>query len=236
MNVTDLTPKGKKALNVWLDGCKAGFLESREVSAYGLEIGAEVSKERWQKIVADVILPRGKKKALSLLELQDRTTKEMHDRLLMADYTEEQVWDIIAYVVSFGYIDEHRYAYQYIKNHARTKSRREITQALLLKGVERDLIESSYERYAEESTGAEANASAGETGERSRGASSVEEDAVRRFVAARVKGTEITQEKRRKVFGALTRKGFSYAAIRSVLADYRIIDAGDEIDAAEGWF
>ena len=235
MNVTDLTPKGKKALNVWLDGCKAGFLESREVSAYGLEIGSEISKERWQKIVADVILPRGKKKALSLLELQDRTTKEMHDRLLMADYTEEQVWDIIAYVVSFGYIDEHRYAYQYIKNHARTKSRREITQALLLKGVGRDLIESAYRRYAEESGGAETDSTGGDGGQ-SKGYSSVEEDAVRRFVAARVKGTEITQEKRRKVFCALTRKGFSYAAIRSVLSDYRIIDAGDEIEAAEGWF
>lgn len=218
MIVTDLTPKGKRAYTVWLDGGKGGVLEKRDVSAYHLEVGAEVSAEHWQKIVKEVILPRGKKKALSLLELQDRTTKELHDRLLMADYTEEQTWDIIAYVVSFGYIDEKRYAYQYVKNHARTKSRWEITQALLLKGIARELIDSEYERYNEETKRRSTDAGA-------------EEDAVRRFVTARVHEPEMTLEKRRKVLAALTRKGFSYAAIRTVLSEYRVADgagAGEE--------
>ena len=218
MIVTDLTPKGKRAYTVWLDGSKGGVLEKRDVSAYHLEVGAEVSAELWQKIVKEVILPRGKKKALSLLELQDRTTKELHDRLLMADYTEEQTWDIIAYVVSFGYIDEKRYAYQYVKNHARSKSRREITQALLLKGIARELIDSEYERYNEETKRRSTDAGA-------------EEDAVRRFVTARVHEPEMTLEKRRKVLTALTRKGFSYAAIRTVLSEYRVADgagAGEE--------
>ena len=41
----------------------------------------------------------------------------------------------------------------------------------------------------------------------------------------------MTLEKRRKVLAALTRKGFSYAAIRTVLSEYRVADgagAGEE--------
>ncbi|MCR5087425.1 MAG: RecX family transcriptional regulator [Lachnospiraceae bacterium] len=228
MTVTDMTPKGRQQLILWIDGEKRGFLERRDVNALGLEIGSEVTQEQWQKITAERILPRGKKKALELLERQDRTTRELHDRLIAADYTEEQTWDIIAYVVSFHYIDEARYAYQFILNHAKTKSRREITQVLVLKGVDKALIEQAYTEYEAMTRGSAAEISADDSD-----GTSVEEAAVRRFVSQRVHGREMTREKRKKVLAGLLRKGFSYPAIRAVLSEYTTVDGDFEEDFPE---
>ena len=69
MQITDLIPKGKRQTIVCLDGTPAGFLDNRDISAYRLEAGGEVDEAAWAKIVAETILPRGKRKALELLQL-----------------------------------------------------------------------------------------------------------------------------------------------------------------------
>ena len=90
MQITNLTPKGKRHTVIWLVGEPAGFLENREVSGLRLEVDTELSETDWQKIVTEIILPRGKRKALELLQLQDRTVKELHEKLLASDYSEFQ--------------------------------------------------------------------------------------------------------------------------------------------------
>lgn len=221
MTVTDLTAKGKSMTTVWLDGKKVGVLSRKDVSVCGLDLGVELSAEQWKKIESERILPRGRQKALELLQLQDRTTKELHDRLLLADYTEEQVWEIIAYVMSFHYIDEDRFVDNYIRNHARTKSRREIQRALLLKGIETPAVDAAYRRYEQE------RREASEAGDATE---SAETAAVRQFVANRIRGAEMTPEKRKKIFAALMRKGFAYGSIRTVLSEY-----GAEVDYEENF-
>jgi len=211
MLITDLIPKGKRQTVVWLDGASAGFLDNRDVSAYRLEAGSEITEAAWQKIVQETILPRGKRKALELLQLQDRTTKELHDKLIAGDYTEEQTWEIIAYVTSFRYIDEQRYAVNYFHAHAKSKSYREMQQVLLSRGVEQDTVAAAYEQFMKDNSGA--NPEEDDVG-------SPEVLAVRRYVGGRVRGTVMTAEQRRKVLAGLMRKGFSYDAIRCVLSGY----------------
>jgi len=200
MIVTDIAQKGRRELTVWLDGEEAGFLEKRDAVAYGLEIGNEISAELWKRITDECILPRGKKKALLLLQMQDRTTKELHDKLVRSGYTEEQTWEIIAYVVSFRYIDETRYSMNYIRCHATTKSLREMQQTLQNRGISPETFQSAYEQYREEEQIA-----------------SPEETAARKLVDRRLKGRKVSAAEREKIYGALMRKGFSYEVIRKVL-------------------
>lgn len=218
MLITDLTPKGKRQTVVWLDGAPAGFLDNRDISAYRLETDAEVDEATWMKIVNETILPRGKRKALELLQLQDRTTKELHDKLVSGDYTEEQTWEIIAYVASFRYIDEHRYSVNYFRAHAKNKSFREMQQVLLMRGVEQETITSAYEQFSRDAAAVPAGSSG--TGSDSAQSESAEVQAVRTFVSRRVRGSSMTVDERRRIHAGLVRKGFSYDAIRSVLSEY----------------
>ena len=213
MTVTDMTAKGKRQTMISLDGSPAGFLDNREADSLGIEIGVEISAEQWQKVEAETILPRGKRKALELLQLQDRTTKELHDKLIASDYTEKQTWEIIAYVVSFHYIDETRYAYNYIRSHAANKSLREMRRTLVQKGVDEEVVEKAYLQYRDDfQTG-----KAGGNGEGSEYADSPEEAAVRKFVRKRTHGEPVSGAEKEKLLAALMRKGFSYDAIRSVM-------------------
>ncbi len=216
MTVTDMTAKGKRQTVISLDGSPAGFLDNREADSLGLEIGVEVSAEEWQKVEEETILPRGKRKALELLQLQDRTTKELHDKLIASDYTEKQTWEIIAYVVSFHYIDETRYAYNYIRSHAANKSLREMRRTLVQKGVGEEVVEKAYLQYRDDfQTGNIAGGNAG--GDAPERMDSPEEAAVRKFVRKRTHGEPVSGAEKEKLLAALMRKGFSYEAIRTVM-------------------
>ena len=57
---------------------------------------------------------RARKKAMRLLEHMDRTEKGLTDKLRQAEFSPEAVEDAIAYVKSYGYINDARYARTYI--------------------------------------------------------------------------------------------------------------------------
>ena len=73
----------------------------------------------------------------SFLSISDRTEKGLSDRLRQAGFCAEAVEDAVAYVSSFGYVDDGRYAENYIAYRIQSKSRRKILQELLQKGVDR---------------------------------------------------------------------------------------------------
>ena len=51
---------------------------------------------------------QAKKKAMDLLLHNDRTEAELRERLLRKEFDADSVEDAVAYVKSFGYIDDER--------------------------------------------------------------------------------------------------------------------------------
>ena len=84
------------------------------------------------------------KRVLRLLEFSDRTEKELTDRLLTEGFTEEETKDAVAYAASFGYVDDLRYACNYIRNRMKEKSRRMLFMDLMRKGVDLETIEAAW--------------------------------------------------------------------------------------------
>ncbi|MBR2188492.1 MAG: regulatory protein RecX [Eubacterium sp.] len=74
-------------------------------------------------------------KAMSLLLHQSRTEKELRNRLAMSGFEQEEVEEAVAYVSSFGYLNDRRYAENYVLSYSGKKSRRAIREGLLEKGV-----------------------------------------------------------------------------------------------------
>ena len=90
-----------------------------------------------------------RKKALRLLEHMDRTEKGLTDRLLRAGFSEELAEDAVSYVKDYGYINDRRYALNYIMYRIHDKSRQKIFQELSGKGIDRQTIQDAWEEAEE---------------------------------------------------------------------------------------
>ena len=82
---------------------------------------------------------------MHLLEKQDRTERQLYDKLKQNGYPESCIESAIAYVKSYHYIDDFRYASTYIRYHQEKKSRQKLKMELMAKGIGRDLVDAALE-------------------------------------------------------------------------------------------
>lgn len=110
-------------------------LYKKEIQTYQLEEGGEISPQTWQEICTEILQKRARKRALFLLERMDRTEYQLRKKLRENLYPEMIVEDAVAYVKSYRYIDDVRYAQNYIRCSQESKSRLQMKQKLLERGV-----------------------------------------------------------------------------------------------------
>ena len=110
-----------------------------------LDEGIYISYELYEHFRKTVVGKRAKKRALHLLEQMDRTEQQLREKLLASEYPQECVDDAIAYVKSFHYLDDQRYAETFTRYKKEKLSRQQIKQKLMMKGVSRDIISEAVE-------------------------------------------------------------------------------------------
>ncbi len=150
MQVTSLTRLTKGRSKVCLDKGTDFVLYKGEISQYDIAEGSFLSDSQYQAIVTEILIPRCKKRGLYLLQKQDRTEANLRSKLKEGGYPEPVIDEAIAYIASFGYIDDERYAASYIRFYQASKSKQRIKQDLMAKGVSGDIIESCLESEYEE--------------------------------------------------------------------------------------
>ena len=91
------------------------------------------------------IISQAKKKALKLLEYQDRTEKQLRDKLKEGGFPPFAVNEAVAYVRSFHYIDDSRYAAAFVEGRKSSRSRFELYHMLKERGISEELIERTLE-------------------------------------------------------------------------------------------
>lgn len=197
MIVTKLEAAAKTKYKVFLDHQFAFVLYKGELARYGICEGAEIEEGQAQEILSTVIQKRARLRAMHLLEAMDRTEEGLREKLRQGLYPAEAVEGAIEYVKSFGYIDDYRYAVNFIEGRKNSKSRREIYAKLCGRGVPSETIERAFKECMGESQEAEA---------------------IREIVRKkRMDLSKSTEEELRKFMGYLSRKGFHYDDIRQVI-------------------
>ena len=106
MIVTKVEIVSKNRYKVEVDGEFAFVLYRRELSHYQIREECEVSEESFEQIKKEVIIKRAKLRAMHLLNDMDRTESQLRTKLRQSCYTEDVVEAALAYVKSFGYIDD----------------------------------------------------------------------------------------------------------------------------------
>ena len=211
MTVTALEPYSKGRVAIYIDNSFAFVLYKGELSNYGIDEGVEIDSVKYDSIMNEVLIPRAKKRGMNLLMTMDRTERDVRNKLSDGGYPDEAVDASIEYLKSFHYIDDSRYAQEYIRCKQNSISRRNIIIKLTQKGISQDIIEECYRIVEEDNNSYNTE---------DESISSPESALVKRLIIKRTKGnTELTYEDRRKLYGYLYNKGFSIEQVDVALRE-----------------
>ena len=193
MIVTSIEQIGKQKFKVITDEGTTYILYKSELKKYGVAENEEINYTK----IDEMLEKKAKKKVLEWLKFSDRTREELLQKLCQAGYSKEIAEKAVAYVDSFGYLDDQRYGRNYVEYRGRSKSRRQLEMELRKKGLSKEEIEESLEESQyDENTALER--------------------AFRKKIGTR-QIEEMEKEEKQKIASYLLRKGFSFEGVRRKL-------------------
>lgn len=145
MQIIRIAELDKKRIKVVLEDRTYFPLYKAEQRRYDLTEGEEISREQFQEIRDEILIKRARKRTMHLLERMDRTEAQLRDKLRQGYYPEDVIEDAIAYVKSYHYVDDLRYAQNYVRSRKEQKSQRKLQMELLAKGVSKQKIQQALE-------------------------------------------------------------------------------------------
>ncbi len=200
MTVTDIVEVSKTKVEVRVDDEIRFALYKSELRRFAIRKDSEISRETYDMIMDEVLLKRAKLRCMNLLKSRDYTECQLVTKLKQGLYPEGIIDAALAYVISYGYVDDIRYAGSYIRYAGQSRSRRQIENDLIRKGVSAEDIRQAYEQCAEED-----------------GVTAEEELISRLLEKKHFDRQNATYEESRKMVSFLYRKGFSLDKIYRVL-------------------
>lgn len=153
MTVTEIVEISKKQSRVCIDHEFCFVLYKGELRQYGIAEGEELEEETCRKILEELLPRRAKLRAMNLLQSRDYTERQLQDKLRDGGYPEAVVTQALEYVKSFHYIDDLRYAGDYLAAFEGRKSLRRMEQDLQQKGIAKSIIEQAVAAWQEQDGG-----------------------------------------------------------------------------------
>lgn len=147
MIVTDVLEYDKRKVLIQLDGHFTFPLYKGEVRSFHLVKGEEMSREVYHELFEEILPKRVKLRAMNLLQKRSYTRAGLKRKLLEGRYPESLVELALDYVTAYRYLDDLRYAQEYIRCYCESRSKTRIVQDLYTKGVSRELIEQAWTDY-----------------------------------------------------------------------------------------
>ena len=205
MTVTEIEEISGKRSRVFLDGSFVFVVYKGELRKYEIEKGKELEEEVLDELQNKVLPRRAKLRAMNLLKNRQYTEKQLTDKLLLGGYSQEIARVAVDYVKSYRYVDDYQYAYDYLACYMERRSRKELEQKLLQKGISRETIDSA-------------------AGDLARDGRVPDEEALllglleKKYNKYDGNG-KISDREKQRIFAYFYRKGFSLELIRKVLKD-----------------
>ena len=202
MIVTRIEELSRSRSRIYVDDSFAFVLYKGELHLYGIREGEELSRETFRKITEEVLGQRATRRCMELLKSRPYTEKQLRDKLIQGEYPASCIEKALAYVKSYGYVDDARYVQAYIISAQEKKSRRAMEADLLRRGVDAELIREAFLRQEEQ------------------GELEDEEELARRWLKKRrFDAQNADRATIQKTAAFLYRKGIGAETIRKVLSD-----------------
>lgn len=189
--VTSIKELTKKRRLVYINYEPSFAVYTVELRKFGIKENGAVSKEAFDTLVDEVLAKRATVRAMALLKNKDYTRKGLEDKLKEGYYPDRCIEHALEYVSRFGYINDERFAENYVNFKAGNKTRRQIELKLKQKGVDVDIISRVCDEFYEDN-------------------SDIELEQAKAFIEKKHIDIENADYKElQKVKAALYRKGFS---------------------------
>ena len=190
MLITDIVPMDKKRKRIILEDSSSFCLYNKEIKNLELEIDDQITEEKWIKI-EEILEKRAKERVLYLLNDMDKTEYEASEKLKAGFYPQEIIDNTISYLKSYHYIDDDRFARQYIEQKKDSLSYRQLMQKLMNKGISKEILNEILEEK--------------EDGEL---------EALDKLLRKKnVDFSRISTEEKQKIYAYFIRRGFAYENI-----------------------
>lgn len=199
MTVTEIKTKNKNKIIVCLDEI-AFVLYKGDFNKYHIAPGEEMRPEEYEEIMKQVLPKRAMDRAYKLLMSRDYTVKQLREKLAGDEYPEEIIDDTVEKLKEQKYLDDDRFAENYIFWKSKTKSRKRMMMDLKQRGIDFDFSSNKYDELL--------------------GKNDIdsEEEIIRVFLDKKGFSPELaTFEEKQKMMQTLLRKGFSYESIHHIL-------------------
>lgn len=149
MKVTKLEEQKKDAtrVSIYIDD-KFDFGMSQDLLIkHGLYVGMELTEIQLIQLKNDVEFNKALLRAINYISYQQRTEKEVHDKLLKLEYNEAMCENVIQKLKDYKYINDAYYTKEYIEYKVQSNGPNKIIQKLRGKGITKDMIEDYLENY-----------------------------------------------------------------------------------------
>ena len=129
---------------------------SSDIRTYNWKIGQEFTEKEYNEVLRTVVFTNARKKALSLLAKMDYASGDMRLKLRKAEFPEEVIELVISGLLDKGYLDDRRYAQNYVETRSQSKGKGMLRLELQKKGICAEEIELALETLSgqEEQNGA----------------------------------------------------------------------------------
>ena len=145
MIITEILPYGKMKSRVLTDGDLVFSVYRGELREYGLEEGKELPEKVLEEELMPLLTKRARERIVKLLKDRDYPEAELRRKLELSWYPEQCIATALQWARDRHYVDDRRFAENYIRWNGEGKSRRRLMYDLTQKGISRELAEQLLE-------------------------------------------------------------------------------------------
>ena len=203
MIVTEIRPKNKSKSIIVLDEEIAFVLYKGDFAKYHILSGEELRREDYDEIMNEILPKRALDRSYKLLMSKDYTVKQLWGKLKNDGYPDSVIDETIMKLKQFKYLDDKRYAENYLFWKAKDRSRSRMLMDLKQKGIDSDVATKLYDELL------------------NKGDIDLEDASIRRFLQKKnISLTDIGYEEKQKIIQTLLRKGYNYENIIKCFTDF----------------
>ncbi len=199
MTITEIRPVTKTKYRIDIDGQFAFVLYKGELSRFHIREGGEISAETFREIRQEVLIKRARARCNHLLTDVDKTESQIRQSLEKSMYPADVIDETVAFLKDHRYIDDRRYAENYVSLRKDKKSGEAIRIDLMRRGIDRSIIDEALGGLDE----------------------SDQMDSLFHLIGKKWKSSYAPDyQEMQKLKGFLLRKGYSYSMIEHACRDY----------------
>ena len=193
--------KNPKRRSVFIDGKFAFGVDEEVISRLSLKKGEDLTEQKIKKILTQKDENEAKNTALRLLSFRRRTEKEVKEKLQKKGFDEKTIKKTIEKLKEYDLINDLEFATAWVKDRLayKQRGRRLLKQELWKRGIKKEIIDQVTQELCKDE-----DKSAIELLEK---------------IKNRYKNLE-PQVAKRRMYGFLLRRGFSYETINQAMHNY----------------